>query len=98
MKAFAALVGLVAGSALLNLMTSDLTQTLMGAAGGLVVGFMAPDFYLGNKAGGRAKNIADVHLRARGCEAPPLSAAVRKSSRQANSSSPRKWETQEPMD
>jgi tight adherence protein C len=58
-KAFAAIVGLVAGAALLNLMTSDVTQTFFGAVGGLVVGFMAPDFYLGNKAGGRAKSILE---------------------------------------
>jgi tight adherence protein C len=60
-KAFAAIVGAVAGSALLNVIGGGaLTQTLMGAVGGLVVGFMAPDFYLGNKAGGRAKNILET--------------------------------------
>src|SRR5579859_211921 len=59
-KAFAAIVGAVAVAALVNLMTSDGTQTLAGAAGGLLVGFMAPDFYLGNKAGGRGKAILDT--------------------------------------
>ena len=59
-KAFAAIVGAVAVSALVNLMTSDGTQTLAGGIGGLIVGFMAPDFYLGNKAGGRGKNILDT--------------------------------------
>ena len=59
-KAFAAIVGAIAVSALVNLMTSDGTQTLLGAIGGLVVGFLAPDFYLGNKAGGRAKAILDA--------------------------------------
>jgi tight adherence protein C len=59
-KAFAAIVGAVAVSALVNLMTSDGTQTLAGGIGGLIVGFMAPDFYLGNKAGGRGKNILET--------------------------------------
>ena len=59
-KAFAAIVGLISGAALLNLMSNDLTQTIFGAIGGLVVGFMAPDFYLGNKAGGRAKSILET--------------------------------------
>ena len=59
-KAFAAIVGAIAVSAIVNLMTSDGTQTILGAVGGLVVGFMAPDFYLGNKAGGRGKAILDA--------------------------------------
>ena len=59
-KGFAAIVGAVAISALVNLMTSDGTQTIIGAVGGLIVGFMAPDFYLGNRAGGRGKNILDT--------------------------------------
>jgi tight adherence protein C len=59
-KGFAAIVGAVAVSALVNLMTSDGTQTLFGAVGGLVVGFMAPDFYLGNRASGRGKQILDT--------------------------------------
>ena len=59
-KGFAAIVGAVAVSAIVNLMTSDGTQTLLGAVGGLIVGFMAPDFYLGNRAGGRGKNILDT--------------------------------------
>jgi len=59
-KGFAALVGLVGVSALVNLMTSDTLQTVAGAVGGLVVGFMAPDFYLGNKAGKRAKEILET--------------------------------------
>lgn len=59
-KGFAAIVGAVAVSALVNLMTNDGTQTLAGAAGGLLVGFMAPDFYLGNRAGGRGKQILET--------------------------------------
>src|SRR5256885_6115018 len=59
-KAFAAIVGAVAVSAVVNLLTSDGTQTLAGTAGGLIVGFMAPDFYLGNRAGGRGKQILET--------------------------------------
>lgn len=59
-KGFAALVGLVAVSALVNLITSDGTQTLMGAVAGLVLGFMAPDMFLGNKAGKRNKLILEA--------------------------------------
>jgi len=59
-KAFAAIVGAVAASALVNLMTSDGTQTIIAAIVGLVVGFMAPDFYLGNRAGGRGKQILET--------------------------------------
>jgi tight adherence protein C len=58
-KGFAAIVGAVAASALVNLMTSDGTQTLIGAVAGLVVGFMAPDFYLGNRAGSRGTKILE---------------------------------------
>ena len=59
-KGFAAIVGAVAVSAIVNLMTSDGTQTIFGAVGGLVFGFLAPDFYLGNRAGGRGKQILDT--------------------------------------
>ncbi len=59
-KGFAALVGLVAVSALVNLITSDGTQTLLGAVAGLVLGFMAPDFFLGNKAGKRNNLILEA--------------------------------------
>jgi tight adherence protein C len=59
-KGFAAIVGAVAGAAILNLTSSDGTQTIFGAIGGLVVGFMAPDFYLGNRAGGRGKQILET--------------------------------------
>src|SRR5207248_5858185 len=50
-KGFAAVVGAIAGSAILNLLTSDLTATVGGLAGGVLIGFMAPDFYLSSKAG-----------------------------------------------
>ena len=59
-KGFAAIVGAIAASAIINLMTSDVTQTIIAAVVGLIVGFMAPDFYLGNKAGGRGKNILET--------------------------------------
>lgn len=58
-KGFAAIVGAIAISALVNLMTSDPIQTIAGAVGGLVFGFMAPDFYLGNKAGKRSTEILE---------------------------------------
>jgi len=59
-KGFAAIVGMIALSALVNLMTSDPIQSLAGAAGGLVVGFLAPDFYLGNRAGKRSNEILET--------------------------------------
>jgi len=58
-KGFAAILGAVGASAVVNLMTSDGTQTLFGAIGGLVVGFMAPDFYLGNRASRRGQQILE---------------------------------------
>jgi tight adherence protein C len=58
-KGFAAVVGAIALSAILNLMTGDLTWTIAGLFGGIVVGFMAPDFYLTSKAGGRGSGIRD---------------------------------------
>ena len=58
-KGFAALVGAVGVSSLVNLMTSDLTFTLFGLVGGLILGFMAPDYYLSSKAGGRASGVLD---------------------------------------
>jgi tight adherence protein C len=59
-KAFAAIVGAIAVSAVVNLLTSDPTQTLAGTVGGLIVGFMAPDFYLGNRASGRGNQILNT--------------------------------------
>ena len=59
-KGFAAIVGLVGVAGLVYSLTSDGTQTIFGAVGGLVVGFMAPDFYLGNRAGGRGQAILDT--------------------------------------
>jgi tight adherence protein C len=56
-KGFASVVGAIAASAIVNLLTSDLTFTLLGLAGGLFIGFMAPDFYLSSKASGRGNGI-----------------------------------------
>lgn len=58
-KGFAAIVGTLAVSALVNLITADGTQTILGAAAGLVLGFMAPDFFLRNKAGKRNTQILE---------------------------------------
>jgi tight adherence protein C len=59
-KAFAALVGAVGGSALVNAITGDTTQTLIAIPAGLVLGFKAPDFYLSNKAGKRSGEVLDT--------------------------------------
>lgn len=59
-KAFAALVGAVGGSALVNAITADTTQTLIAVPVGLLLGFKAPDFYLSNKAGKRAGEVLDT--------------------------------------
>ena len=58
-KGFAAILGAVGGSAIGNLVTSDTTQTIIGLLAGLVLGFKAPDFYLGNKAGKRATQVIE---------------------------------------
>ena len=59
-KGFAALVGLLGVSALVNLITADPLQTALGAVAGLVLGFMAPDFFLRNKAGKRNTLILEA--------------------------------------
>ena len=58
-KAFAAIVGAFGGSALVNAITSDTTQTIIAVPVGLFLGFKAPDFYLSNKAGGRANQVLE---------------------------------------
>jgi tight adherence protein C len=58
-KAFVGLVAAVAGSSLLNLLTGDSLYTAGGLLGGLVLGFLAPDFYLNNRANGRGSAILD---------------------------------------
>jgi tight adherence protein C len=59
-KAFAAIVGGLGGSALVNAITNDGTQTIIAIPIGLFLGFKAPDFYLGNKAGKRAGEVVDT--------------------------------------
>src|SRR6266851_1307766 len=49
-KGFAAVVCAIAGSSILNLMSGELLNTIAGLFGGLIVGFVAPDFYLSSKA------------------------------------------------
>lgn|SRR5512142_321355 len=58
-KGFAAVVGAIGVSSLVNLMTGDLTYTFLGLVGGGLLGFMAPDYYLSSKAGGRANGILE---------------------------------------
>ena len=58
-KAFVALIAAVGASALLNLLTGDALFTVGGVAGGAILGFMAPDFYLSSRANGRGSAILD---------------------------------------
>ena len=58
-KAFVAILGAIAGSSLLNLITSDSLATLGGLLGGLILGFLAPDFYLNSRANGRGNAILE---------------------------------------
>jgi len=58
-KGFAAVVGAVTVSSIVNLLTADFTFTILGLIGGLFLGFMAPDYYLSSKAGGRANGVLD---------------------------------------
>lgn len=59
-KGFAAVVGSILLALLVNVITVDTTQTIIGGVAGLVLGFMAPDYYLGNKAGKRNNLILDA--------------------------------------
>jgi tight adherence protein C len=58
-KAFVAIVGGIAASSLLNLITGDPLYTVGGLIGGLLLGFLIPDLYLSSRAGGRAGAILD---------------------------------------
>jgi tight adherence protein C len=58
-KGFAAVVGAIALSSLANLMSGDVTTTIGGLFGGIILGFMAPDFYLSSKASGRGNGILE---------------------------------------
>jgi len=56
-KGFAAVVTAVLASALVNLMTSDVLFTVLALAGGLILGFYIPDYYLTSRASGRGNGI-----------------------------------------
>jgi len=56
-KAFVGIVGAIGASSLLNLITGDTLFTIGGLFGGLILGFLIPDFYLSSRAGGRAGAI-----------------------------------------
>src|SRR2546429_5425914 len=56
-KAFVAIVAAVGISSLVNLLTSDGLMTVGGLFGGVILGFLAPDFYLNSKAGARGTQI-----------------------------------------
>ena len=58
-KAFVAIVAAVGISSLLNLLTNDSLYTIGGLLGGAIVGFMAPDFYLSNRANTRGSQILE---------------------------------------
>jgi tight adherence protein C len=58
-KGFAAVVGAIAISSLANLVSNDITVTIAGLFGGILLGFMAPDFYLSSKASGRGNGILE---------------------------------------
>src|SRR5919204_4931412 len=58
-KAFVALLAAVGASAVINLLTSDALLTVGGVAGGAILGFLAPDFYLTNRANSRGGAILD---------------------------------------
>src|SRR5207244_1935940 len=60
-KAFAAIIGALGISSLVNLLTSDGLMTVGGLFGGVILGFLAPDFYLNSKAGARgSQNLAHL--------------------------------------
>ena len=58
-KGFVAVVGAIIASSLANLLSGDLTITVAGLIGGAFLGFMAPDFYLSSKAGGRKNGVLE---------------------------------------
>ncbi len=58
-KGFAAIVGAVLISGLANAITSDLLYTFGGLLVGISLGFVAPDYYLSSRAGGRANAVVE---------------------------------------
>ena len=59
-KGFAAIVGAIGVAAIVNLMTADTAMTVLGALGGIVFGFLAPDFVLTSRAGARNTKVIDA--------------------------------------
>ena len=58
-KGFASIVVGVLVSGLVNAITGDPLQTLIGLIVGIILGFLLPDFYLTSRASGRANNIIE---------------------------------------
>jgi tight adherence protein C len=58
-KGFAAILGALGGATIVNLISSDGLFTVGGLIGGIIVGFLAPDFYLSSKASGRGNQILE---------------------------------------
>lgn len=58
-KGFAALVGGAVVSFIVNIATGDFLFTAIGLGGGLILGFMAPDYYLSSRAGSRANSVLE---------------------------------------
>src|SRR5207237_9125334 len=58
-KGFASIVVGVLISGLVNAITGDPLQTLVGLIVGIILGFLLPDFYLTSRAGGRANSIIE---------------------------------------
>ena len=58
-KAFVAIIVAIGASSLINLLTGDALFTLASVAGGAILGFVAPDFYLSNRANGRGNAILE---------------------------------------
>lgn len=58
-KGFAAIVGGILVSGLVNAITADPLFTLIGLLVGIILGFIAPDLYLSSRAGSRAGAIIE---------------------------------------
>jgi len=58
-KGFASIVVGVLVSGLINAITGDPIQTLIGLVVGIILGFLLPDFYLSSRAGSRANAIVE---------------------------------------
>jgi tight adherence protein C len=58
-KGFVGLLGALGVSSVVNLLTADALFTAGGALAGLILGFLAPDFYLTSRASSRGNAILD---------------------------------------